>query len=255
ALFFFSSRRRHTRFSRDWSSDVCSSDLAVFAHRVEGGEREHLKAARVGENGSVPLHELVQPAHVANEFVAGPEVQVVGVGEDHGCARRAELPRVQRLYCCERSHGHERWYFHAAVRCVEDCGASTALACLKLEVKAGCVWRIHGVGRVRRSLTSRRCRLVRFAAGTGTCSLLELTHGRRLSFALAGRVQLKLASTRAAPAEGTGVSSANVSWAVIAPIMLSADSLPVPDSSSDSCTSPLSPTTTRAITLSAPPRA
>src|SRR5690606_13953423 len=27
-FFFFSSRRRHTRFSRDWSSDVCSSDLA-----------------------------------------------------------------------------------------------------------------------------------------------------------------------------------------------------------------------------------
>src|SRR5690606_40082848 len=27
--FFFSSRRRHTRFSRDWSSDVCSSDLAI----------------------------------------------------------------------------------------------------------------------------------------------------------------------------------------------------------------------------------
>src|SRR5690606_40656762 len=25
----FSSRRRHTRFSRDWSSDVCSSDLAA----------------------------------------------------------------------------------------------------------------------------------------------------------------------------------------------------------------------------------
>src|SRR5690606_40762268 len=28
--FFFSSRRRHTRFSRDWSSDVCSSDLGVL---------------------------------------------------------------------------------------------------------------------------------------------------------------------------------------------------------------------------------
>src|SRR6266511_5177128 len=26
-IFVFSSRRRHTRFSRDWSSDVCSSDL------------------------------------------------------------------------------------------------------------------------------------------------------------------------------------------------------------------------------------
>src|SRR5690606_41033303 len=29
--FFFSSRRRHTRFSRDWSSDVCSSDLVEQA--------------------------------------------------------------------------------------------------------------------------------------------------------------------------------------------------------------------------------
>ena len=28
-FFFFSSRRRHTRLRRDWSSDVCSSDLAV----------------------------------------------------------------------------------------------------------------------------------------------------------------------------------------------------------------------------------
>src|SRR5207237_8365661 len=28
SLFFFSSRRRHTRFKCDWSSDVCSSDLA-----------------------------------------------------------------------------------------------------------------------------------------------------------------------------------------------------------------------------------
>src|SRR5205809_7672541 len=28
--FFFSSRRRHTRCSRDWSSDVCSSDLAQW---------------------------------------------------------------------------------------------------------------------------------------------------------------------------------------------------------------------------------
>src|SRR5699024_12070944 len=28
-FFFFSSRRRHTRSKRDWSSDVCSSDLAL----------------------------------------------------------------------------------------------------------------------------------------------------------------------------------------------------------------------------------
>src|SRR3989442_8704540 len=33
-FFFFSSRRRHTRCGRDWSSDVCSSDLRVV---IEGG--------------------------------------------------------------------------------------------------------------------------------------------------------------------------------------------------------------------------
>src|SRR5690606_23566992 len=34
-LFFFSSRRRHTRFSRDWSSDVCSSDLYLIIDQTE----------------------------------------------------------------------------------------------------------------------------------------------------------------------------------------------------------------------------
>src|SRR5690606_38950054 len=34
-IFFFSSRRRHTRFSRDWSSDVCSSDLGEDGHSRE----------------------------------------------------------------------------------------------------------------------------------------------------------------------------------------------------------------------------
>src|SRR5690606_40794560 len=33
-FFFFSSRRRHTRFSRDWSSDVCSSDLTLHAEAI-----------------------------------------------------------------------------------------------------------------------------------------------------------------------------------------------------------------------------
>src|SRR3712207_7950512 len=33
-FFFFSSRRRHTRYWRDWSSDVCSSDLIQGARVV-----------------------------------------------------------------------------------------------------------------------------------------------------------------------------------------------------------------------------
>src|SRR5205809_1311151 len=38
-FFFFSSRRRHTRCSRDWSSDVCSSDLVVPAAPGPDGYR------------------------------------------------------------------------------------------------------------------------------------------------------------------------------------------------------------------------
>src|SRR5699024_12049215 len=34
--FFFSSRRRHTRSKRDWSSDVCSSDLLFFLATNKG---------------------------------------------------------------------------------------------------------------------------------------------------------------------------------------------------------------------------
>src|SRR5690606_40530527 len=35
-IFFLSSRRRHTRFSRDWSSDVCSSDLQEKMQQLFG---------------------------------------------------------------------------------------------------------------------------------------------------------------------------------------------------------------------------
>src|SRR6266403_1616743 len=45
-FFFFSSRRRHTRSLRDWSSDVCSSDL--LAPR-EAGEQEGRHERRIGQ--------------------------------------------------------------------------------------------------------------------------------------------------------------------------------------------------------------
>src|SRR5260370_5860490 len=37
SFFFFSSRRRHTRFKCDWSSDVCSSDLSGAKHDRSAG--------------------------------------------------------------------------------------------------------------------------------------------------------------------------------------------------------------------------
>src|SRR5256885_14556564 len=43
-MFFFSSRRRHTRLQGDWSSDVCSSDLRMRTHG-------HLHLAQVLHTG------------------------------------------------------------------------------------------------------------------------------------------------------------------------------------------------------------
>src|SRR5207245_7973517 len=54
SLFFFSSRRRHTRCYRDWSSDVCSSDLtqntAYFRHVYDG---EHADMRRLYEQAKL----------------------------------------------------------------------------------------------------------------------------------------------------------------------------------------------------------
>src|SRR3989440_7550890 len=49
-VFFFSSRRRHTRSDRDWSSDVCSSDLAS----EHGGELVYGYAGGVGIRSGDP---------------------------------------------------------------------------------------------------------------------------------------------------------------------------------------------------------
>src|SRR5204863_5536545 len=49
--FFFSSRRRHTRSLRDWSSDVCSSDLPL--------ERAFAGALGIGGGGIDPGHAVV----------------------------------------------------------------------------------------------------------------------------------------------------------------------------------------------------
>src|SRR5690606_41093165 len=44
---FFSSRRRHTRFSRDWSSDVCSSDLGPLIQETNGSSQSSLDQVTV----------------------------------------------------------------------------------------------------------------------------------------------------------------------------------------------------------------
>src|SRR5438874_6864845 len=62
-FFFFSSRRRHTRSLRDWSSDVCSSDLAP--RRVTLNAR--VRAAAEWVDLVIPIQGAERPAYFVEE--------------------------------------------------------------------------------------------------------------------------------------------------------------------------------------------
>src|SRR2546429_5278708 len=75
SVFFFSSRRRHTRCSRDWSSDVCSSDLLCLTCAANHGPRRrarHPSRGRVPRTGARRLRERGLPA-VPHALLAGRE--------------------------------------------------------------------------------------------------------------------------------------------------------------------------------------
>src|SRR2546429_4332318 len=84
-FFFFSSRRRHTRCSRDWSSDVCSSDLVG---RHSGGANPNDRAffdPKAGEivwsnRDGMKDYEMEELAarHLVGELVERSEERRVG---------------------------------------------------------------------------------------------------------------------------------------------------------------------------------
>src|SRR2546422_7773882 len=80
-FFFFSSRRRHTRCSRDWSSDVCSSDLLV---------QEERETVRVNLR---PACRQLRPVFLMGEVFA----LVAGRSEEHTSELQSRLHLVCRL--------------------------------------------------------------------------------------------------------------------------------------------------------------
>src|SRR5690606_40012170 len=92
--FFFSSRRRHTRFSRDWSSDVCSSDLAAAAPGRDAAARIR-RASLVLLAGPEPAGRALS-GHVADAAEQLPRAAVLRTNH---AARRAEIGRAS---CRER---------------------------------------------------------------------------------------------------------------------------------------------------------
>src|SRR3712207_8293594 len=67
-LFFFSSRRRHTRYWRDWSSDVCSSDLLDANH-----EHQAVGPMAGTISPSLPVYVVEDQAHGTRAFCRNVE--------------------------------------------------------------------------------------------------------------------------------------------------------------------------------------
>src|SRR6266699_867314 len=86
--FFFSSRRRHTRCGRDWSSDVCSSDLGIGVDQPT--------AEGFVNGGAWGWDEMV------------PTVEATGSLPDHGEAWRVpwEVVTSDESECVMRAEGH-----------------------------------------------------------------------------------------------------------------------------------------------------
>src|SRR5256885_6372069 len=77
-FFFFSSRRRHTRLQGDWSSDVCSSDLALGAERFLREIRiaahlQHPHILTLIDSGEIPRRDGMGPGllYYAMPYVEG----------------------------------------------------------------------------------------------------------------------------------------------------------------------------------------
>src|SRR5256885_8076531 len=87
-LFFFSSRRRHTRLQGDWSSDVCSSDLDEFVAAIRAE-----RIGFLGERNRVLFAARDVARHEARRAVLTLE-PYQPIGEQRDVEDRSEERRV-----------------------------------------------------------------------------------------------------------------------------------------------------------------
>src|SRR5258707_8353525 len=96
ASVFFSSRRRHTRYWRDWSSDVCSSDLLGF------GEHGLERVAALFHLGEDEVAGTVEDAGERDDAIARNAFTQDGVDGDAPCHAGFHGEEIGRASCRER---------------------------------------------------------------------------------------------------------------------------------------------------------
>jgi hypothetical protein len=123
---------------------VVAEGHPVRVNLAQGGQAEYLEATGIGEDGAIPAHEAVQPAQVADEFVAGAQVEMVGVGQHQADAQLAQFARLDSLDSCLCANRREDRRGNGAMRRMQHAGAGHSLSCQQFErerhhpPRAGC---------------------------------------------------------------------------------------------------------------------
>src|SRR5438045_8982360 len=91
-IFFFSSRRRHTRCLSDWSSDVCSSDLELVQQTNATGEISLVKNL-----GKVMFSDFLIPFEVTSLLLLAAMVGAVMLGKPEQIGRASCRERVESI--------------------------------------------------------------------------------------------------------------------------------------------------------------
>src|SRR5699024_12035777 len=95
-FFFFSSRRRHTRSKRDWSSDVCSSDLfGIIGTTIESENPD--VATAVIKNGFVTITSHAEGS-TAIKVANGEDVATIDVTVDEFGNKIGRASCRERVY-------------------------------------------------------------------------------------------------------------------------------------------------------------
>src|SRR5699024_11517581 len=92
--FFFSSRRRHTRSKRDWSSDVCSSDL-ICSHT---DALENCAPSPFGDLVASPSHGKYHTRGHASISDVHHQMEINSIDDWQAPIRRSEERRVGKEY-------------------------------------------------------------------------------------------------------------------------------------------------------------